>query len=176
MVVTTLVAALLPAVTGLAEVVVILLPDVPRTRPLVLTAVSGAAAAVSIPVALRLDDRVRSTVAVSALALALTAAVPGPSSIVLVSVAQACLVAAGLIARTVLGRVLVVLAALWFVVPLASTSIPFTGASPAALLWVSGPALLRAAAYLVAVVLVTGPVWVALRRGVRHLRDTAEVR
>ncbi|QCR42947.1 hypothetical protein C1N91_04710 [Curtobacterium sp. SGAir0471] len=192
-------AALLPALAGASRALPVSPVDVSVRALVVGAAVSGVAALVVLGLGVRWRAPVRSAVALSALALAVSWFVPGVFVVVLVAVAQAALLAAGVLARRAhrpgqerpgqerseqapsahraLGLVLAALAALWFVALLATSSVPLGTDSQAVLLtWFAAPNAFQAAAYLVAVVLVARPVWTGIGRGVRHLRETAEVR
>ncbi len=184
------IAALVPALVGAGRALPVSPVGVSTGMQSVGAVVSGVAAAVAILAGARRGDRVRTAVALSALSLALSWFVPGLLVVVFVSVAQAALLAAGVLARRahgtagqqhagqrLLGLVLAVLAALWFVALLATSNVPIWSGSQAVLLtWFAAPDVFQAAAYLVAVVLVARPLWTVLGRGVRYLRESAEVR
>ncbi|MDM7886987.1 hypothetical protein QUG98_00840 [Curtobacterium sp. RHCJP20] len=182
-------AALLPALAGAVHALPVVPGDVSPRTLVVGAVVSGIAALVVLVLSTRRRDPVRSAVALSALALAVSWFVSGVFVVVLVAVAQAALLAAGVLARRAhrtgparsgqgtLGLLLGVLAALWFVALLATSSVPLGTDSQVVLLtWFAAPNVFQAAAYLVAVVLVAGPVWTGIGRGVRSLRESAEVR
>lgn len=181
--------ALLPALAGAVRALPVVPVDVSPRTLMVGAVVSGIAALVVLGLGVRRRDPVRTAVALSALALAASWFAAGVFVVVLVAVAQAALLAAGVLARRAhrtgqarsgqrtLGLLLAVLAALWFIALLATSSVPLGTDSQAVLLtWFVAPNVFQAAAYLVAVVLVSRPVWTGIGRGVRYLRESAEVR
>lgn len=176
-VVSAVVAALLAAASGPTRGASVLPWSFGPSALAAGTIVCGVAAGIALVLAIGLRDRPTAVVAVSALALALSSVVPGVLVTVLVAVAQAALIAAGILVRGALGRTLTVLAGLWFLALLATSTVPFTDASQTVLvLWLALPGLLQGAAYLVATVLVARPFGSWLRRGTQYLRETAEVR
>lgn len=178
------VATVIAGSSGVAAAVVLTQWDPPRAVPVAGAVLAGIAAVVAGVVAWRVRDRALLAVAVSVLAYALSSAVPGVAITVLVVVAQGALLAFGVMvargalgARRVLGWVVAVAAAGWFVTLLALSTIPLTELPQAALdVAVSLPYLLQAVAYLAAAVLVVTPLFRPVRAGVAHLWDTAEVR
>ena len=178
------VATVIAGSSGVAAAVVLTQWDPPRTVLVAGAVLAGIAAVVAGVVAWRVRDRALLAVAVSVLAYALSSAVPGVAITVLVVVAQGALLAFGVMvargalgARRVLGWVVAVAAAGWFVTLLALSTIPLTELPQAALdVAVSLPYLLQAVAYLAAAVLVVTPLFRPVRAGVARLWDTAEVR
>ncbi|WP_439694177.1 hypothetical protein ACRQ4B_08035 [Curtobacterium sp. SP.BCo] len=148
------------------------------------TVVGGLAAALVLVVALRARDRRATAAAVSMLAFAVAWFVPGPVGSALSFVAQAALVAFGLLTvwavrgvQRVLGWVVTTAAALWFVVGLLTQTVFVPGASQELLVVVfSIPVLLQAVAYLATAVLVAAPLLRTVGAGAGRLWDSAEVR
>jgi hypothetical protein len=158
--------------------------DGPRAVLLVATVVAGAAAVLVLVAAVRARDRRALALAVSSLAFALAWGAPFPVGTALYFVAQAALVAFGVLtvrtARGVqrtLGWVVTVAAALWFVVGLVTQTVPPLSTSQEFLVVVySIPGLLQAVAYLAAAVLAAAPLLRVVGAGAGRLWDTADVR
>lgn len=157
---------------------------VPQSVLLVATVIGGLAGVVVLIAAVRARDRRALAIAVSVLAFALAWGVPGPVGSALSFVAQAALVAFGLLtvrtargAQRTLGWVVTVAAALWFVVGLLTQTVPPLSTSQEFLVVVYAiPGLLQAVAYLAAAVLVAVPLLRTLGAGAGRLWDSAEVR
>jgi hypothetical protein len=157
---------------------------VPQSVLLVATVIGGLAGVVVLIGAVRARDRRALAIAVSVLAFALAWIAPGPVGSALSFVAQAALVAFGLLtvwtARGVqrtLGWVVTVAAALWFVVGvLIQTVVPLSTSQEFLVVAFAIPGLLQAVAYLAAAVLVAVPLLRTLGAGAGRLWDSAEVR
>lgn len=177
------VAALVFGVRGLSGGLPSLF-GVPQAVWLAATLVGGLAAALVLVVAVRAGDRRALAVAVSMLAFAVAWFVPGPVGSALYFVAQAALVAFGLLTvwtthgvQRVLGWIVTVAAALWFVAGvLTQTVVPPTTSQEFLVVVFSIPVLLQAVAYLAAAVLVAVPLLRTLGAGAGRLWDSAEVR
>jgi len=177
------VAALVFGVRGLSGGLPSLL-GVSQAVWLAATLVGGLAAALVLVVAVRAGDRRALAVAVSMLAFAVAWFVPGPVGSALYFVAQAALVAFGLLTvwttdgvQRVLGWIVTVAAALWFVAGvLTQTVVPPTTSQEFLVVVFSIPVLLQAVAYLAAAVLVAVPLLRTLGAGAGRLWDSAEVR
>ena len=156
----------------------------PQSVLLTATVVGGIAGVVVLVAAVRARDRRALAVAVSVLAFALAWSAPGSVGSALAFVAEAALVAFGLLtvwtargAQRVLGWVVTVAAALWFVVGLVTQTVPPLSTSQEFLVVVYAiPGVLQAVAYLAAAVLVAVPLLRAVGAGAGHLWDSAEVR
>lgn len=156
----------------------------PRSVLLTATVIGGLAGVVVLIAAVRARDRRALAIAVSVLAFALAWGVPGPVGSALYFVAQAALVAFGLLtvrtahgAQRTLGWIVTVAAALWFVVGLLTRTVPPLSTSQEFLVVVYAiPGLLQAVAYLAAAVLVAVPLLRTLGARAGRLWDSAEVR
>jgi len=156
----------------------------PQSVLLAATVIGGLAGLVVLVAAVRARDRRALSIAVSVLAFALAWGVPGPVGSALYFVAQAALVAFGLLtvwtarsAQRTLGWIVTVAAALWFAVGLLTRTVPPLSTSQEFLVVVYAiPGLLQAVAYLAAAVLVAVPLLRTLGAGAGRLWDSAEVR
>lgn len=177
------VAALVFGVRGLSGGLPSLF-GLPQAVWLAATVIGGVAAAVVLVVALRARDRRAIAVGVSMLAFAVAWFAPGPVGSALYFVAQAALVAFGLLTvwtalgvQRALGWIVTVAAALWFVVGLLTqTVVPPTTSQLFLVVVYSIPVLLQAIAYLAAAVLVAVPLLRTVGAGAGRLWDSSEVR
>lgn len=178
------VATLIAGLSGIAAAVVLTQWDPPRALLVAGAVLAGIAAVVVGAVAWRSASRPLLAVAVSVLAYALSSAVSGVAITVLVVVAQAALIAFGvLVARSaqgagrVLGWTVVVAAAGWFVTLLALSTVPLFLLPQWGLdVAVSLPYVLQAVGYLAATVLVAVPLLRPVASGAAQLWSSAEVR
>ncbi|PYY65032.1 hypothetical protein DEJ30_04225 [Curtobacterium sp. MCPF17_003] len=176
------VAALVFGAAGLVGTVWLAPWDLPRGLLLGATVVAGIAAVVVLVAAVRARDRRALTFAVSVLAL--VSLVPGLLIDVFLVVAQAALVAFGVVTvrsapgvQRAFGWIVTVAAAAWFVTALLSETVLLT-ALPQESLGVAFalPGLLQTVAYLGAAVLVAVPLLRPVGRGVGVLWASAQVR
>lgn len=180
-------AATVAALVSGARGIVGVLPfvwDVPRSVLLVGTVVAGVAAVVVVVAAVRVRDRRALAFGVSVLALALAWAAPGVLGTARYFVAQAALIAVGVLTvrsahgvQRSLGWVVTVAAALWFVVGVLTQSVapPSTSQEFLAVVY-SIPGALQAIAFLAAAVLVAVPLLRTVGAGAGALWASAEVR
>ncbi|MBO9039229.1 hypothetical protein [Curtobacterium flaccumfaciens] len=178
------VAALVFGAAGLVGTVWLAPWDLPRGLLVGATVLGGIAAVVVLVAAVRARDRRALTFAVSVLGFALVSLVPGLLIDVFLVVAQAALVAFGVVTvrsepgvQRAFGWIVTVTAAAWFVTALLSGTVLLT-ALPQESLGVAFavPGLLQTVAYLAAAVLVAVPLLRPVGRGAGVLWASAEVR
>lgn len=177
------VAALVFGVEGLSDASGVLAFGPPALR-LVATVVAGVCGAVVLVAALRSRDRRAVALGVAVLAFALAWAVSGPIAAALYWIARAALVAFGVLTvrglrgpQRVLGWVVTIAAALWFVASLLTQTVPPPSTAQEVLVVVyTIPSLLQAVAFLAAAVLVAVPLLRPVGAGAGSLWSSAEVR
>lgn len=177
------VAALVFGVEGLSDASGVLAFGPPALR-LVATVVAGVCGAVVLVAALRSRDRRAVALGVAVLAFALAWAVPGPIGDGLYWIARAALVAFGVLTvrglrgpQRVLGWVVTIAAAVWFVVSVLTQTVPPPSTAQEVLAVVYAvPGVLQAIAFLAAAVLVAVPLLRPVGTGAGSLWSSAEVR